>query len=131
MDIVEKWFKKAKSDLNVAEHSFNSMQPKELDIVCFHCQQAVEKVLKAYLVLHDIDPPKVHKLETLCEMCMEYDNSFSLFFDICTKMTKYAVETRYPDDVFNINETETKQALENAKNVYDFCRTKLLEQKTQ
>jgi HEPN domain-containing protein len=50
MELIEQWFKKAKSDLNVAKHSFENMHPKELDIVCIHCQQAVEKVLKIYLI---------------------------------------------------------------------------------
>ncbi|MDR1963319.1 MAG: HEPN domain-containing protein [Planctomycetaceae bacterium] len=125
IDLIEQWFKKAKSDLNVARNTFETMQPKELDIICFHCQQAAEKALKAYLILHDIEPERTHNLEKLCNDCGQYDDSFSEFLEICKIMSQYAVQPRYPDDFLNITETETEQALEYAQSIYDFCWTKI------
>jgi HEPN domain-containing protein len=41
---------------------FYNVNPKQTGISVFHCQQCAEKVLKAYLVAHEIDPPKIHDL---------------------------------------------------------------------
>jgi HEPN domain-containing protein len=49
---VKKWLLKAFEDLKVIEHEI-SFPENEIptSAVCFHCQQFVEKVLKAYLSL--------------------------------------------------------------------------------
>ncbi|MEA3283008.1 MAG: HEPN domain-containing protein [Euryarchaeota archaeon] len=39
------------------------------DTVCFHCQQAVEKYLKAFMVKHQIEFPKTHSVMTLINLC--------------------------------------------------------------
>ncbi|MDR1963321.1 MAG: HEPN domain-containing protein [Planctomycetaceae bacterium] len=123
-DLIEQWFKKAKSDLNAAK-TLAKLKPPENELVCFHCQQAAEKALKAYLILHDIEPIRTHKLEKLCKICRQYDDSFSKFLEIGKIVSKYAVQPRYPDDFLNITETETEQALEYAQSIYDFCWTKI------
>jgi HEPN domain-containing protein len=43
------------------------------DIIGFHCQQAVEKCLKAFLVLHDIEPPRSHDLLFLKTICQSVE----------------------------------------------------------
>ena len=60
-DLVQEWLKKAKQDLDSAKF-LSKMKPLPKDIIGFHCQQAVEKCLKAFLVLHDIEPPRSHDL---------------------------------------------------------------------
>jgi HEPN domain-containing protein len=55
-DYIEKWIIKAVNDLKLAEHELR--QPEDeivTDAICFHCQQAVEKLLKAYLASKNID----------------------------------------------------------------------------
>ncbi len=49
---ARQWIEKARSDLLNAD---NNLASKEVpyDTVCFHCQQAAEKLLKGYLVAHD------------------------------------------------------------------------------
>ena len=49
-EIAEKWLNKALTDLKVAEKLFEISE--EPWVIAFHAQQAVEKALKAYLVLH-------------------------------------------------------------------------------
>jgi HEPN domain-containing protein len=43
-----KWAQKAERDWEVA-HKLAAEKPPPRDIVCFHCQQAAEKYLKALL----------------------------------------------------------------------------------
>ena len=42
------WFKIAKLDLMSAEHLFNTMHPTPDEIICYHCQQSMEKDLKVF-----------------------------------------------------------------------------------
>lgn len=55
-DYIEKWIIKAVNDLKVAEHELRQPENEIItDAVCFHCQQTVEKLLKAYLASKDKD----------------------------------------------------------------------------
>ena len=46
------WIEKAKNDLLNADNNLAS-DKIPFDTVCFHCQQAAEKLLKAFLVLKE------------------------------------------------------------------------------
>jgi HEPN domain-containing protein len=46
----------------------NNAYRKHNAIICYHCQQAVEKYLKAFLCFHGVIPPKIHVLEALCAL---------------------------------------------------------------
>jgi HEPN domain-containing protein len=50
-DIVQQWLKIAERDLLSAKQGLEA-EIIITDIVCFHCQQSVEKFLKAFLVKH-------------------------------------------------------------------------------
>jgi HEPN domain-containing protein len=95
-EYLQKWLLRADNDLKVAEHEMAVPQEELVtEAVCFHCQQAVEKYLKAYLVRRSVDFGKTHNLEYLVELCSKQDEEF------CTlevgNLTFYAVEVRYPD----------------------------------
>ncbi len=49
---AKEWLSFAASDLGVAEHLFKTYYPKPLEIICFHCQQASEKAVKAIIVFN-------------------------------------------------------------------------------
>ena len=67
---IEGWFLKADHDLLAAQKEFSSKEPLT-DIICFHCQQCVEKYLKAYLTFHGKKFPKTHVLEDLTFLCVQ------------------------------------------------------------
>ena len=118
LELVEKWFKRAQSDLITAFHMYEDVYPKELNISCYHSQQAVEKALKAYLLFQDVEPPYTHDLRMLCQLCIKCDAAFSEYLDDCDDLTGYATITRYPDD-FEATEQETHQAIDKAFEIYD------------
>ena len=64
------WVRIAELDLSSAHHLFKTHHPNPLEIVCFHSQQAAEKVLKCFLVMQNIDFPKTHDLNELWKMCL-------------------------------------------------------------
>jgi len=93
-DLVCKWIKKAENDLLTAERELSYENPIT-DGVCFHCQQAAEKYLKAFLVHNQIYFPKTHRIMELLELCAAIDPSFKDELEDADNLTDYAVELRY------------------------------------
>lgn len=113
------WFLFADKDLAAAEYLL-SMQPQPLEIICFHCQQAVEKYLKGYLIFKGVEqPPKTHDLQLLRSLCLEYDSSFEGISTGCKFLTQLGVQPRYPDEM-EIDESYTDRALKTARTIKDF-----------
>lgn len=65
---VREWIRKADRDRRMAELGL-AESPAITDAAAFHCQQAVEKLLKAYLIFRQEPFEKVHDLEVLVEQC--------------------------------------------------------------
>jgi len=122
--LVNKWIKKADNDLLTVERELSFKDPVT-DTVCFHCQQAVEKYLKAFLVYHQIYFPKTHKIMDLLELCATVDTSFKNELNEADNLTDYAVELRYPDVWIEPDIQETEEAFKIAKNVKKFVLNKL------
>lgn len=123
-DLVNKWLKKAEDDLRTAERELSFEEPIT-QTVCFHCQQAAEKYLKAFLVRHQIYFTRTHKITELLRLCATIDSSFADHLQDADNLTDYAVEIRYPDVWLEPTVEEAKQAFETAKEVKQFVLEKL------
>lgn len=88
------WFEFAKQDLKMAEIGLNE---KFYNQACFHCQQAVEKFLKGYLITKNKEVPKTHFLDELLNLTIQIDKNFENLRDYCSKLDDYYIPTRYPD----------------------------------
>lgn len=91
---IKSWLDKAEHDLMSAERLLE-IEPMILDNACFHCQQAVEKCLKAYLIYNGTDIGKTHNIESLLNQCADFDPIFETIDPL--DITAYAVQGRYPD----------------------------------
>src|SRR5260370_40339248 len=67
-----KWVRKAEQDWKVA-HKLAGETPPPRDIVCFHCQQAAEKYLKALLQETGLVVPKTHELADILDLLVPGD----------------------------------------------------------
>ena len=87
---VANWLLKAENDLIMAkDERFLKKDGFVTDGICFHCQQAAEKYLKAFLVLHSVDFEKTHNLEFLANLCKAISGDFgSLEFG---NLTNYGI----------------------------------------
>jgi HEPN domain-containing protein len=113
--------------LSAADFIAKSMWPIPYEIICFHCQQAVEKYLKWFLVLHNIDPPKIHDLEELEKLCENILPDFSEILEKCAQLTGYGVVSRYPSDM-QLEKEDMDRSLEYATAIQDFFRLRFPEQ---
>ena len=123
--LYNEWVDIADGDYDLAKRVFDSHWPKQSIRICFNCQQATEKYLKAYLVYHNEEIVKTHILNDLIDLCIKYDGGFDALRDMCTYLTPFAVQVRYPDTTFDITEVEAKKALDYAKTVIDFICDKM------
>ena len=123
-DEIRAWIAKASQDLGAAEWLLASPDPF-YSPVGFHCQQAAEKVLKAYLTWRDEPFEKTHSLVALVGKCLPFDAAFQALRTATTTLTPYAITARYPGDLAELTETEAKEALELARQVKEFVLKRL------
>lgn len=122
-NLCKRWLEFADDDFATANHLL-TLYPLRLEIICYHCQQCVEKMLKGYLMARDIEPPKTHDLVELCKRCSVFDISLNGIAEICADLNPYAVQVRYPAEL-DIEEGDMRKAIEDAKNIMTFIRQAL------
>jgi HEPN domain-containing protein len=122
--LVNSWLNKANKDLLSARHEL-SFKDAVTETVCFHCQQAVEKYLKAYLVYLGLPFTKTHEIGELITKCESKDKEISKLKEEADKLTDYAIEIRYPDEWYEPTLEEAKEAFEIATEIRDFFKIKL------
>ena len=125
LDLARDWLRYAKSDLTTAKYMFENVNPKEIEISCYHAQQCTEKSLKAYLVSKAIDPPRTHDLVELNKLCAIHDSDFASMQQHCVFLNPYGVQTRYPNELV-IDDPIVKEAIEKTEKVFEFCKNKVM-----
>ena len=68
------------------------------EVVCFHCQQAVEKAFKGYLVSQTGMLQDGHNLSRLVLKAMQFEPGFQQHKKDAAFLNSYYMETRYPSD---------------------------------
>ena len=89
------WVRKAEADYRVAEKLARS-RPAENDHVCFCCQQAAEKFLKAILTELGVPVPRSHNLEDLLGILRPHRPALYALRRGLLFLTRFAVDARYP-----------------------------------
>jgi len=92
-----------------------SISAPEYDGVCFHCQQAVEKYLKALLNERSQSIPRTHDLADLIDRLLPSDHVLRPLRTPVGRLTVYAVFFRYPG--FRSNKRRTVTALATVERV--------------
>jgi len=123
-ELINSWIKKAERDLLTANHEL-SFPDAVTESICFHCQQAVEKFLKAYLVFLGIPFTKTHEIGELITKCENKDKEIFAFKEEADKLTDYAIDVRYPEELFQPTLEEAEEALEIAKKIKKFILSRI------
>ena len=109
-DIVREWLKIAFDDYDSAQYLYDNKDPKPLEIICYHCQQSVEKSLKAYICANDIEVPETQELSLLRRLCVEIDESFSNFSEDLSELESYSMLAQEPNEM-QIEDYNAQRAL--------------------
>lgn len=118
------WLIKATQDIRSAEHALTALPPL-LGDVAYHCQQATEKALKAFLVWHNVPFRKTHSLEEIGEQCLDKDKTLQTYIDRAVPLTEYAWLFRYPGEPVEPSEEEVSEALMIAREMYQAILSRL------
>ncbi len=118
------WIAKAESDLLNIRNNLKAEQVP-WDTVCFHAQQAAEKMLKAFVVSRGQTVSRTHNLEALLAEAVAAGGPLEALEADCQLLTPYAVMLRYPDAAGEPSEQKGRQAVAAAERIYERVKAAL------
>ena len=97
--------------------------------IAFHCQQAIEKALKGYLLFKTGRHFDGHNLTYLCRQAVQQDEMFTEWLDESAALNNLYIETRYPTDLpVAIDEHACRQYFSMAENMFAAIRQELYDE---
>lgn len=122
-----KWLDKALTDLQAARILLT--WDGDAAMVAFHCQQAIEKALKGYLLFKTGRHFDGHNLTYLCRQAALLDEMFTEYLDESAALNNLYIETRYPTDLpFALTETQVSRLYGMADRMFAAIRAELYEE---
>lgn len=117
------WIKIAEEDLRSAECLFTFSLYR---MVCYHAQQAVEKILKATLTEHEAEVSRIHNILDLCNAIEKIGHKAPLVAEEAIFLNSI-YRARYPSDLGLLPSGEPTRedadnALSIAKNVKNWLK---------
>jgi HEPN domain-containing protein len=125
--LTRQWLVKASRDLQMADLALGGTHQLR-DMAVFHCQQAAEKAVKAFLVWRDQPFRRTHDIQGLVKQCIAVDSAFAALERAAETLTPYVGEFRYPDDPNDPLEPspdEGSRARQLAQDAYEFVLGRL------
>jgi HEPN domain len=95
-DLAARFARKAESD-EIALKKLGDDPDVPDDLIGFHAQQALEKLMKAALAHAGVAPPRIHDLGKLLSLLAGADMAAPVSVDEARVMVPWAVEFRYDD----------------------------------
>lgn len=121
-ELAALWLGLVDTDVAVAR----KVLPDLVDPAAFHVQQAIEKALKAAIILSGGEPPKTHDLKRLHALT-DGGLTWSEAEDWLDQRTEWNAATRYrvTDVAIHPTSEEVEQSLESVERLLDELRSKL------
>ena len=119
LSLAREWLAKAAGDLASARKLAAEPDPI-LDTAIYHCQQAGEKAVKAFLILAGERFEKTHDVRLLVEQASALEPRFAQLLPDGELLTPYATEYRYPDMPSVPTAEEFAEAVQSAETVLQF-----------
>ncbi|HTV41112.1 MAG TPA: HEPN domain-containing protein [Candidatus Sulfotelmatobacter sp.] len=113
--LTREWVEKAEGDFLVAVQIMRRKKQRVYDAVCFHCQQAVEKYLKARLTEAGLACPRTHDLPALLILLLPVEPLWKSYETAAKSLTDYAVNFRYPGNSATL--AEARKALKHCRSL--------------
>ena len=118
--LPEIWLKYALDDLQSAKVF---LKAGIFNMVCFHSQQAVEKLLKSFIAAHNQEIPRIHNLIRLHKICEDlHGSNLNLDEEGLIFLNDVYIDSRYPADFGFLpsgqpNKMEARKAYDYAKDI--------------
>ena len=93
---IQLWMQRAEHDLGTAKITYLHL-PQYYDTIAFHCQQTVEKCMKAMLVFYDIQFIRTHNLVYLLTLLADKIEIAEELQQNAILLNSFSVEIRYPN----------------------------------
>src|SRR5258708_1970918 len=115
--LLRQWIEKADADLEAArELASNAASSAGLrHIVGFHCQQCVEKYLKALLTYYQVEFPKTHQIRRLLILVSGVNPEAAEALSTTEWLGPFGVDLRYPGDAAEMLAGDEIKAIETAR----------------
>lgn len=113
--LAQEWFDAALNDYQYAEIGLR--EDYVFPQVAFLSQQVAEKMLKGFLTLNAIEPPRSHDLTKLLDECGKIKPELEDLREACETLTGFYIEVRYPPDIPQYSKAEIQEAFDNATRV--------------
>ncbi len=122
LDAAQEWLLFAKSDLALAEAG--QIPGVRLETLCFHAQQAVEKSIKAVLLVEGVEFPGTHNIRVLLDRIPE-----GIVVPVqslpAAELSIYAVNNRYPGNYEATTVEQYRDACEIARVFVDWAAKRI------
>ena len=112
--LVTRWVLKADHDLGTAKLTYLHL-PEYSDTISFHCQQAVEKYIKALLIFYDIEFMRSHNLVYLLSILADKIIIDNTLYENAIKLNSFSVEIRYPNEILELTKGELELSIKTAE----------------
>ncbi|HET6387635.1 MAG TPA: HEPN domain-containing protein [Armatimonadota bacterium] len=122
MSAQNEWVEKAEADFKGAS-GLHRRADKLPDLVCYHCQQSVEKYLKAYLAAHGEPPPMSHDLRQLLRLCARFSVPLAALMPDASLLNPYGILIRYPG--FSATQSDARDAIRACRRIRKHLRIAL------
>lgn len=113
----KEWVAFAKQDLDSAVY-LKKMVPLPIEIICYHCHQCAEKMLKALLLKKRLYVPRTHDLMVLYNISKRRYPEINHLKEECIDLTDYSVSARYPYNI-ELEDYDALNAIESAREIYN------------
>lgn len=123
----KEWLRFAQGDLKIAI-TILALEEDEILIggILYHCQQCVEKALKAYLAYQEKEIIRTHDLVALTNACGQLDEDFFKLLSDVTDLNPFSTKVRYPEARFTMPSTSFAQwAVKQTAVIFEFVQNKM------
>jgi len=96
---TREWVRCAEEDFEVATALIRRRAKMTANSIGFHCQQCIEKYLKARLEEAGLLAPKTHDLIALLQLLLPLEPLWASFAPALRGLNDYAVRFRYPGHI--------------------------------
>lgn len=117
------WVRAAQDDFNATQFLLDE-DPIRPEVICFHAEQAAEKMLKAYLVLHGREVPPTQDCVELLRLCSDFDPEAKRLSAEADKLSGYQ-EFDQGWGIVEITWEELEKVLSSSEKILDYLEPKL------